>query len=41
MKYRLEPAQIEHANYFHGSTPITMPNTRNSGNFALVDSSMR
>ena len=39
MKHRLEPAQSEHVNSFHGSTPITNPNTRNSGSFALVDSS--
>ena len=38
-QYRLEPAQTEHVNYFHGSTPITMPDTRNSGTFALIDSS--
>jgi hypothetical protein len=39
MQYRLEPAQSDHANHFHGSTPIVMPNTRNSGSFAVVDSS--
>jgi len=39
MQYRFEPAQTEHVNQFHGSTPITMPNTRNSGSFAIVDSS--
>ena len=39
MQYKIEPAQSEHVNYFHGSTPITMPNTRNSGSFALIDSS--
>jgi hypothetical protein len=37
MTRRVEPAPIEHGH--HGSTPIVMPNTRNSGNFALVDSS--
>ena len=39
MQYRLEPAQSNHVNHFHGSTPIVMPNTRNSGSFAVVDSS--
>ena len=39
MQYKIEPAPSEHVNYFHGSTPITMPNTRNSGSFALIDSS--
>jgi len=39
MKYRFEPAQTEYVNQFHGSTPVTMPNTRNSGSFAIVDSS--
>ena len=39
MQYRLEPAQSDHVNHFHGSTPIVMPNTRNSGSFAVVDSS--
>ena len=39
MKHKIEPAQTSHANYFHGSTPIVMPNTRNSGSFAVVDSS--
>ena len=39
MQYRFEPAQTDHVHQTHGSTPIVMPNTRNSGNFALVDSS--
>ena len=39
MQYRLEPAQLDHVNHFHGSTPIVMPNTRNSGSFTVVDSS--
>ena len=39
MKHKIEPAQTSHVNYFHGSTPIVMPNTRNSGSFAVVDSS--
>ena len=39
MQYRLEPNQTEHVNYFHGSTPIVMPNTRNSGTFSIIDSS--
>ena len=39
MQYRFEPAQTEHVNHFHGSTPIIMPDTRNSGSFAVVDSS--
>ena len=37
MMRRVEPAPIAHGH--HGSTPIVMPNTRNSGAFALVDSS--
>jgi len=37
MMRRVEPAPIEHGH--HGSTPIVMPNTRNSGTFAIVDSS--
>ena len=38
MMYRFEPSPIVHG-ATHGSTPITMPNTRNGGSFALVDSS--
>ena len=37
MMRRIEPAPVVHGH--HGSTPIVMPNTRNSGSFALVDSS--
>jgi len=39
MKYRMDPVQVDEANSFHGSTPITVPATRNAGSFALVDSS--
>ena len=32
MMRRVEPAPVAHGH--HGSTPIVMPNTRNSGSFA-------
>ena len=35
--HRFEPAPSEHSPLGHGSSKIVMPNTRNSGNFALVD----
>ena len=39
MQYRIEPSMADRAYHTHGSTPIVTPNTRNSGEFALVDSS--
>ena len=39
MQYRIEPPMADRAYHTHGSTPIVTPNTRNSGEFALVDSS--
>ena len=39
MQYRFEPGMTEEALQTHGSTPIAFPNTRNSGEFALIDSS--
>jgi hypothetical protein len=37
--YRFEPAPSEHTVLGQGSSEITMPNSRNGGYFALVDSS--
>ena len=39
MTYRLEPAVVQDLHQEQGSTPIVLPNTRNSGSFSLVDSS--
>ena len=39
MTYRLEPTTMQNLHQEQGSVPITNPNTRNGGYFALVDSS--